>query len=335
MKRLITILLRLAERVPGLEVRLFCEPWQLKQIEGWNSYQTLDERAVLTRCAVQLPLQWSADPRDYGDWLWRWHATFAAWDLATFDMVFSDNLIEPLVYTPRVILSGSFLWHDVLATAFPEYPAIQQYRQWAEELLRSQAPTMLVNRYFAMPATERHTRAVKIGFVSAYAGSPTTADPRFSRDVLIALGNTHAAEGLLTQLVEMLPSLRAQRLRLWAAPRWQGALAAHHKDVRPYDFSRHRFQTVGLAIVRAGLGTIADCVAARIPMLYLEDRNPEIAFNQIRLSELGIGLALREAVGRADVMGADVYSVIADRFQDLRLTGDLEAADVLARGWMN
>ncbi len=335
-KRLVKVCNRVCDRAPDLRVSLLCEGWQVEQLAGWQELARFSERPGNQLVDVALPLRWSPQPGDYGGWLTGWHHALEGWALDSYDFVHSDNLIEPLAYASRVTLSGSFLWHDVLSTAFPDQPHVARYQAWATGLMQATHPVMLVNRDFAMPATAQQAHAVSVGLVSFYAGEGLAEARGMPERVLVALGSTRDAGELIGQVERALPLLEAGRMTLLASERWVGRLQPLYRRVEVYDFVANPLHTVDLAIIRAGLGTIADCVAARVPVLTVEDTNPEIAFNQARLAELGVGMPLADAVaGGADspLASPAAYAAMRARFEPLALSGEEEAADFLLAHW--
>jgi len=112
-------------------------------------------------------------------------------------------------------------------------------------------------------------------------------------------------------------------------------LRAGCSEIRPFDFWDDNLQTVDLAVIRGGLGTISDCIAARVPMLYVEDPDPEIRFNQARLDQLGIGLSLDRCLSKdSETFTSPLgYRDMVSKMAGFDLKGHVEAADILARLW--
>jgi len=334
-KRLLRIVNRLADRISGFKATLFCEPWQMEALERWSEYRRFRQPLDAEVVPVSVPLRWSPNEGYYDDWLWMWHPIISTWKLSSFDYVLSDNLVEPLLYTDRVILSGSFLWHDVLATAFPHNEAVLRYQRWAEDLLIANRPNMIVNRYFAMPATEGQTNAFKVGLISFCETARGKRDKSVPKRVLIALGNTEATDELREQVLSVIPFLDQIGVSILSSSAWHQILLEHCRNIELYDFDRHTLDTVDLAIVRAGIGTISDCVAAKVPMLYVRDHNPEVEFNQERLSQLGIGMSLQDSLRSrsSPLTNSSVYHAMFSCFNGLALGGEIEAADFLMTRW--
>jgi hypothetical protein len=334
-KRVLRIVNCLADHISDLEATLFCEPWQMGSLKRWSEYCRFHKRLDAEVVPVSIPIRWSPNEGYYDDWLWKWHTIISTWELSSFDCVLSDNLVEPLLYADRVILSGSFLWHDVLATAFPDNQAVLRYQRWAEDLLKANRPNMIINRYFAMPVTERQTNAFKVGFISFCETARGKRNKWIPKRVLVALGNTEATDELKEQVVSAIPFLDQIGVSMLCSPAWHQILLGYCGNVELYDFDHHQLDTVDLAIVRAGIGTISDCVAAKVPMLYVRDHNPEVEFNQERLSQLGIGMSLKDSLrGRSSPLtNASVYQEMFSCFNGLALGGDIEAANFLITRW--
>ncbi|MBA7527728.1 hypothetical protein ES705_19906 [subsurface metagenome] len=288
-KRLIKIVNRLAECIPNAKPTLYCESWQVRSLEGWGEYRRFCTRLNAQIVPVSIPIRWASNPDYYSGWLIEWHKSISAWELPQFDYILSDNLIEPLLYSNRVVLIGSFLWHDVLHIAFPNKYEVQQYKQWAEEILRLTQPDMIVNQFFAMPAAELQANAFKVGIISFCKINQSERRRLAPENVLIALGNTMEANKCLKWVITVTPALNEAGVRVFCPSRWYGILSQHCTKAEIYDFDSPEFDKVDLAIIRAGLGTISDCIATKVPMLYVEEQNPEIKFNQQRLSQFGIG----------------------------------------------
>ena len=332
LKRSMRIVSRLCHRISDLRVALFCEPWQIEVLESWRLHW---QASHVTPVPVSLPVRWDPDREYYGEWLLDWHAVMSNWNLSDFDYVLSDNLVEPLVYTDRVTLSGSFLWHDVLALAFPQSGDVEKYRSWCEEVLLSVRPKMVVNRYFAMPATGEQTDVREVGLIHFRPDLDAKRSNPLPGRVLIALGHARLADDAVDELFAVIPGLQTAGMQVLALPPWFELLSQRCRGLERYDWSGDNLGTVDLAIIRGGLGTISDCIAARIPMLYLDDPSPEIKFNQARLCQMGIGLPLEKVLddGSPLLTDAAVYAHMRARMDGFALAGEIEASEVLAKLW--
>ena len=245
-----------------------------------------------------------------------------------FDTVISDNLVEPLLYASNVILSGSFLWHDILQKAYPQHAVIQDYASKMQSLLLEKCPPMIVNRYMVMPAVTEQTQTHGIGFISFYEGQPRRDRPTRERHVLVALGNSPAVAQHIPAIREMLLQYDndAVSMTVYVPERFVPDFQGIPQAVTVYDFRRNPLHQIDLAIIRAGIGTLSDCIAARVPMLCVEEPdNPEISYNIARLQALGIGFA----VSPSALTLHENYGSIVQNFEALSLAGADEAAQYL------
>jgi hypothetical protein len=334
-KRIVKIANRLAKHIPNARLTLYCEPWQVKSLEDWSGYRYFCTRPDAQVVPVSIPMQWSPLSSYYSGWLMEWSKVISDWELSRFDYILSDNLVEPLLYSGKVILIGSFLWHDILSTAFPDNPAVQRYRKWAEETLKEHPPDMIVNQYFAMPATEQQTKTFNVGIIGFCQAGQSERDRPVPQNVLIAVGSSMAADECFERVVKAAQGLNKIGARVFCSSRWHGVLSRYGNNVETYDFDSGEFDKVDLAIVRAGIGTISDCITAKVPMLYVEEPNPETEFNRQRLSQLGIGAPLKDFLdGKPSPLNnSRVYRSMLDQMGNFSLKGDVEAADFLANKW--
>lgn len=275
-KRQVVILERLFDGWPSVVAELWCEGWQLDALRSWDRLATIRERGVAIR-PVGLPIRWSAHHEAFGPWLTTWHRDLDANAIADADLLWSDNLVEPLAYRDGpAIMSGSFLWHDILRTAHPSSHDIGGYAAWCEEVLSTRGPSIMAPTTFAMPAVINTLDVVDIGLTPL----ERVRDVERSATWIAATGSSPAAGEVRVELEHVADAIASSGRRLRTA--WS-ADAADRWD------PGEGFAGAEAVVGRAGIGTIADAVAARTPILFLPDRNPEIAHNEGRLVELGIG----------------------------------------------
>lgn len=255
--------------------------------------------------------------------------------MSQFDHVVSDNLVEPLLYSKNVTLSGSFLWHDVLCRAFGESSVVKQYDKWLKNLLLSIKPDMVVSRYFAMPATEQQTKTHKVGIIHFNQRCHCKKRQNRPLNILIAVGNSQAVKERFKQIIAIAPILNAASCKIYCSVQCYNQLLEKFATVEKYNFNNGQAEHIDLAIIRAGLGTISDCIAAKIPMILLDDPNPEIRFNQKCLSQFGIGMSLKSFMhdGTALLEDEKQYEKVIDRFEVFEFGGEINTANFLLKKW--
>ena len=334
LKRSIRILHPLIDRSPIKAVTLFCDERAGQEIDRWREYLLVRERCSLRIVPVSLPVRWNPNREYYGEWLLNWHTTMRTWRLEDFDYVLSDNLVEPLLYSDRVTLSGSFFWHDVLFSAFAGMDVMERYMSWCGGILASVRPHVIANRHFVTPAVTEQVNVHKIGFIH-FCGAREVRQAKLPTRVLIALGSAQGADGAVDKIAHAIRVMHAAGMEIFLPAALFAALGTRCPGTQPFDFWHDNFDLADLAIIRGGLGTISDCIAAKVPMLYVDDPNPEIRFNQTRLSKMGIGLPLDKVLDETSDILTDpsVYRGMLWKMRGLELQGHIEAAKILAKIW--
>ena len=334
-KRVIRILNHLVNRFPVESITFFYDARGFRAFDDWEEYVRLCEQCKVKIVDAWLPVRWNLNPDYYGDWLLNWHATMRGWDLGNFDFVLSDNLVEPLLYSNRAALCGSFLWHDVLFSVFPDHKIIDRYMFWCKGVLEATQPHVIANRYFVSPVLREQPNVHLVGLVHFSKARETARINHLPARVLIALGAAQAADGVADKLSRAVGGMHAAGMTVLAPLPLFETLRTRCPDIQPFDFWDNNLQTVDLAVIRGGLGTISDCIAAQVPMLYVDDRDPEIRFNQARLNQLGIGLPLDRFLSEdfETFTNPLMYRDMLLKIAGFDLNGHVEATDILAKLW--
>lgn len=96
---------------------------------AWQRLCDLLAAGARVRSGVMAPgVGWSADASVYEDGRLRgWLRRLArVEEIAAADLVLSDNLPGVLELRADAVLSGSFLWSDVLGEAYGDHPAVAE-----------------------------------------------------------------------------------------------------------------------------------------------------------------------------------------------------------------
>jgi hypothetical protein len=219
-------------------------------------------------------------------------------DLEAYDLVVSDNYVEVLASRPDAILSGSFLWHDVLRAKLPDSGAIRSYADVCEELLSVHAPPMIVNRYFATSAPLRRTRPVPVGMLAPVWSGPETG----WRDRGTILFHSGSSPALRKEFAEFLNDGGAAPLLAAGMELVVDAellpLVRDGVGVTRFDYGPS-FLLLRGCVGRPGMGLIADCIAARVPLVSVYEDDSEMRHNASRLADLAMGADAGAEVGSA------------------------------------
>lgn len=282
----------LLKRLPSLELDIFCAAWQ-KEAKSSG----LDTQARFHHGFMEPGVEWLADAGEYSEerlngWMGRLKNAPA---LQKADLVLSDNLGAVLEIRPDAVLSGSFLWSDVLSTAYPKNTAIQRFAEHERRLLKEKKPSMLCVKDAAMPGVLGRTQAVPLGWFCE-TQNPPRAKARTDKPVLAFLGG---ATGAVDQMLAGYAS-KLSRLNQWTIalpPKLAKILQGTNKsNIIPFNFERKDFENCWAVLGRPGMGTISECLGYGLPMIaFHEPGNIEMEYLGQRLEALHCGRYLGAA----------------------------------------
>lgn len=276
-------------RHPDIRIHVLCAQFQYAITRDWDVAVRFfaDPRVRWSDGVLDPGVGWATDPSRYED------GRLRAWmdrlqrvpELSTARLVISDNLAGVLSYRGDAILAGSFLWSDVLHTAYPDNMHIRAFEEQETALLERYRPAMICLRDVAMPAVTRHTQAITVDWMCEHP----VAAPRAARPVpRIGLlgGASGAADALLTRLAQALAATGRYELAL------PSTLSAAVPQAVPFRHRREDYAELSLAICRCGIGTVTSCITEGVPMVSIHEGqcNPELSYVGERLAELGAAL---------------------------------------------
>ena len=285
----------LLERLPNLELDVVCEVWQINLTSDWAKTQRVYEHP---KCKIHPELlknapRWSTDPAKYDD------GHLLEWDqllldlpaLQQADIVISDNLAAVLKVRPDALIMGSFIWSDILQTAYPNHRQIAPFVTAELELLESHRPYNLCVGAIVMPALQKRCKTVPLPWFGQDDKWERDVEQRKNRLAVLA-GATSAAQEELEKLCHQLVAHTDFEIAI--PDRLMNKMPAELADrLVPFDFTLEAFASCDAVICRPGVGTITDCIVTNTPMLlFYESGNSEVQHNARRLSELGLGLEL-------------------------------------------
>ena len=126
-------------------------------------------------------VQWSSDPDPYShDCLFSWADRLGdVPDVRDARLGLSDNLAGFLQMRPDAVLMGSFLWSDVLETAYSQNSNVRRFAEWERGLLDRFRPSMLCVGQMVMPEAAERTRVVPLPWMRS--GRETRPDAQKER----------------------------------------------------------------------------------------------------------------------------------------------------------
>lgn len=326
---LATLLRRRQAAGSELRVTLIAEPWQRERTRGWWATDALvDAGATWIGGVVDPGVRWSTSPDAYADGRLRdWVARLRSVDeLATADLVLSDNLPQALEVRPDAVLGGSFLWSDVLDAAYGDLAAVAEFVEHERALLRAHRPPMLCVAAAAMPGVLERTAAVAL---------PWMCDPSVERGVdgpdgavAVLGGRTGAADDVLAAAASRLVA-EGRRVLVQDGLDVDGA--------EPFAFATS-WREVAAVLCRPGMGTLTDAVAAGVPLVAAhEGGNVELAHNAEVVVRLGLGDAVPPGASADEVVAAVVRVLDPSRRERYRAALAAQPRDGLdqAAAWLD
>ena len=275
-RRAVHVLDRLAARLPDARIDLVCERWQLERGSFAAATRVRARGRAIT--GVMVPgVEWAGRARGFADGrLLGWLDRLAALpEVASADLVVSDNLGGVLALRPDAVLMGSHLWSDVLAEVAASDDGARAFVQHERALLERLRPPMLCVADMVMPGVREHTRAIELGWMcdEDAAGALAEAAPQHGR-VAVLGGATGAADDVLARI----------EAALRADGRWNLVGA------REFGHELADFAACAAVVCRPGVGTLTECVTVGTPMLWVyEADNVELAWNARACAALGLG----------------------------------------------
>jgi hypothetical protein len=202
------------------------------------------------------------------------------------DLVISDNLLGVISSNKKVIIIGSFLWHDVLKQSFGGYIDEQVFRYEASLLQNSNIKLVSV-KDVTMPALE----ACKANIGLAWFCKDIYDRSSHKRDhynVLFSAGLSGADTDALSVLISEFAN--SPNYSIYLSPALAEKTNIEKEYVEIFDFKEASFRSLDLMIARPGVGALTEAIKYQIPMLAIDKGdNSEMLFNALRLQQLGYG----------------------------------------------
>ncbi len=290
-KRIINIVSTLLRNTENIRPQISCSPAARRQFANWPVAEFVWRHCDWIEEDLGGGPMWFQEAEFYRQRPWdHWQARQReSRAVARADHVWSDNLTDILEHRGDTVLSGSFLWSDVLHAAYPEHEAVADYVARERELLSRFQPPMITVELFATEGVRQRTRMMGCDLMieDAYRSG------REQRDAfaLFPGGEQPGRSAFEAHLEEIAEAFRDELMfypRDWRpvfpdGPRWQ-----------PFDFSDASWARLKGAIVRPGMGVVHDCLSRVIPMFVLaEDSNMEMRHTGDLLIEQGLAADFR------------------------------------------
>ncbi|MBA9076973.1 hypothetical protein [Rufibacter quisquiliarum] len=340
-KRSVAVLSELQRQLPGVQITVACEKWQVERMQDWEVAAVFFANTENVRYLDGLVfpgVYWDKNPLNYQDRkLTEWHHRLAnVQELHEADLVLSDNLSQVLLYRPDAVLLGSFLWSDILEDAYPEVPFVTEFVEEERRLLATYKPRMLCVGDIVMPGVVKQTEAIKLPWfceVALEKEAIVTERGAEESHFKIALlgGATDSIANELQQLAQAL--LKNQRVELFLPKGLVSVPKGGEKNLHVFDHSETSFSALDLIICRPGVGTLTDAICYKVPVAAVyEAGNIEMEHNATVVEQLQIGVNLGSLTDVSvscaaifEFLGSSSYSLSEKKIQ-ARPRGGVEAA---------
>lgn len=278
-KRTLSILNEISRLAPHLHFTIFCEDWQLKAIGRRPEFSTFFQLPLtIVSKVASLGVIWDENPAIYNDGrLLLWEDQLKKCEpLLTADLVLTDNLSGVLSVRPDAILLGSFLWSEILHSAFPSNREVQRFVKHEIELLESHHPTMISVEALAMPWVREKTRAELLPWMCKPHQSVRAPKNRIPK-VGLFCGKTRPGQKIEYRILQILSPVNSYEII----------------NSERFGFTPSDFEGLDFAIVRPGAGILHDCIAHQLPIICIsEPNNLEMAWNAKQIACRGLGVSI-------------------------------------------
>ena len=229
-------------------------------------------------------------------------------ELIESDLVVSDNHVLPIGIFKKVLLMGSFLWHDATVPSTGEAMEIIAYEK---ELLRSKPSSLICLGDMVMPSLANQVSLLKQGWFTQR--SELLKKRSNGLKVLVTGGGTELINKQLLSLAILLSEQQSQ-IEFFLDSKLFRSGKNLNSQFNLFSFSEDDFASLDFVICRPGIGILTDCVRYSIPAIVLNDGfNHEINHNAKRVNELGIGIGLNINEKNSSEVAEKIGSVIKDK----------------------
>jgi len=167
----------------------------------------------------------------------------------------------------------------------------EAYSDRCEMLITKHNPHIFADRLFRAQYLTDYQNVIEVGLF----GSPNCQVEQ-KKDLLISFGHgEHVSQTFLSVASRALEIAAQSNTQVWIEPRYFSELA--RKNVRIATYNREMFSNIRVGVVRPGVGTITEMIAARsYALMTYEKYNLEMSSNASVVTSLGFGIDITEGL---------------------------------------
>jgi hypothetical protein len=195
--------------------------------------------------------------------------------LESFKLVVSDNLLEILELRSDAIILASFFWDQIVIK--------NDLTTKRKNLIKKYNPLIIGNKYLSLTPKTKNYRGV--GFCLA----KRQLSHKTKKNLLISGGKDGSDDKLINEIVKYFINNKPSSIDyILLEPRLFNI--SMPKYFKKADFSSDMYNSIIMAIIRPGLGTVTDCLNHQAFILSFKNfNNYELNQNIRNLKKLGVG----------------------------------------------
>ena len=272
-----------------VQVTIACEEWQFNRFLNHRNLYSLKRNANISFYFIDLSntLGWGESKK----------LSFSHYKLSLLkikelqfyksaDLVISDNLLGVIASDKKVLILGSFLWHDVLRNSSGGVIDEEIYN-YESYLLKNSTSKFVSVKDVTMPTLQALNENQGLPwFCKDVYDRPAEVKDQYK--VLFSAGLSGADTSALTELISEFKKDPKYSIYLSPALIANADLDDHNFVV--FDFEESSFKSIDLMIARPGVGALTEAIKYQIPTLAIDNGdNSDMLFNAMRLQQLGYG----------------------------------------------
>lgn len=271
----------------GYTINFFCKDQQLEYARNEINFKKAVQINFISKYSEN-EFSWIDEEKVTWDRYNDWKITLAtSQELINSDLIISDNHVLPLSLFEKVILMGSFLWHDATQSSKKELNEIVAFEI---ELLRNKPTSLICLGDMVMPSLNNQVTLLKQGWFTKREDLPYADLNR--KNILFTGGGTELINKNLLKLILVIAEKYTEYEYFVDSKLFKLGKGLNSK-LKLFSFSDEDFASLAYVICRPGIGILTDCIRFSIPPIVLNDGfNHEINHNSEMINELGIGVGI-------------------------------------------
>ena len=241
--------------------------------------------------------------------------------LSKSDLIISDNHIESLLISKKVILSANFFWHQNY------YPTDikENYIVYCRSILKKYKPYIISSEIFQDRVLSPDFKNIMIGLIVGRNCLIFKNEIKNKKDsILVSAGLTNNSIKEATTIIEKLVENKIHlKRRVYIEPRLMNT-KKWPKEIEKANYSEKMYKSLIYAFIRPGMGTLVNCLSNKVcPICFSEDKNIEMKNNKNVIKTKNIGLLYEEfdmSLIESNIMEKNI-SRILQNIQKLNFNG--------------